>query len=246
MIFSELTDATAPDKPHHDKSKRVACDCASANGGLGLLMADTKNPDLDTAYNLSTPDDNRRLYREWADTYDETFIAATDYEYPTRIAEMFNRLGGIGPVLDVGCGTGAVAEALSARPVDGVDISPEMLRAAAVKGHYRALIETNLMADPDLAEGAYYGVVSAGTFTHGHVGAEALVPLTLAAASGALFVIGVNAVVFAGADFQAVLDRLIETKVIRDLELVEGRIYGVQANHEHADDLFCAAVFHKI
>ena len=185
------------------------------------------------------------MYRDWADTYDEAFIAATGYEYPARIAEIFDQLGGVGPVLDVGCGTGAVAEALSTRPVDGADISPEMLAAAAAKGHYRALIETNLMADPDLAQGAYNGVVSAGTFTHGHVGAEALIPLTDAAAPGALFVIGVNAEVYDRAAFQDVLDRLIADKVIAALELVRGRIYGPNATHEHANDLFCAAVFRK-
>lgn len=203
-------------------------------------------PDLQAAYDLQTPDDSRRLYRDWAETYDQTFIAAKGYEYPTRIAEMFDSKGGTGPVLDVGCGTGAVAEALIARPVDGVDISPEMLGAAKAKGLYRALYETNLMAEPDLPQGAYNGVISAGTFTHGHVGAEALIPLTHTAATGALFVIGVNADVFARSEFQTVLDQLIATNVIADLDLVKGRIYGDHVSHEHSDDLFCAAVFRKV
>ena len=180
--------------------------CEAADCAIVLGMADPSEPsgkpDLAAAYDLSSPEDNRRLYRKWADDYDETFIAAQGYEYPARIAEIFDRRSGAGPVLDVGCGTGAVAEALSARPVDGVDISPEMLSVAAAKGHYRQLIETDLTANPDLERGAYQGVVSAGTFTHGHVGPDALLPLIDAAAPGALFVIGVNAVVFARNDFQ--------------------------------------------
>jgi predicted TPR repeat methyltransferase len=203
-------------------------------------------PDLEAAYDLQTPDDSRRLYRDWAETYDQNFVAAKAYEYPARIAEIFDQRCGVGPVLDVGCGTGAVAEALSARPVDGVDISPEMLGAAEAKGLYRALFETNLMAEPDLPQRAYRGVVSAGTFTHGHVGPEALITLTHTAEAGALFVIGVNAEVFARAEFQRILDQLLATNLITDLELVKGRIYGAEASHDHRDDLFCAAVFRKV
>lgn len=208
--------------------------------------AENKGGTLEAAYDLSSPDDSRRLYRDWAETYDDGFIVANSYEYPARIAEIFDQRGGKGPVLDVGCGTGAVAMALGARPVDGVDISPEMLAVARAKGAYRDLTEVNLMAWPELPEQAYAGVVSAGTFTHGHVGPEAMIPLTRAAASGALFVIGVNAEVFAQSDFQTVLMELLAANVITDLELVEGRIYGTSATHDHAEDLFCAAVFHKV
>lgn len=209
---------------------------------------------LEAAYGLSTPDDNRRLYRDWAATYDETFISVKGYEYPARIAALYDERSGdgqdggrrdAGPVLDVGCGTGAVAEALKARPVDGVDISPEMLSAAQAKGVYRTLIETDLTDQPDLPEGAYNGVVSAGTFTHGHVGPEALIPLTRAARPGALFVIGVNAEVFARLPFQQVLDGLVRDGVINGLESVEGRIYGDDADHDHADDMFRALLFRR-
>ena len=37
-------------------------------------MAD--EPDLDSAYALETPDDNRQLYRAWAESYDADFVAA--------------------------------------------------------------------------------------------------------------------------------------------------------------------------
>ena len=88
---------------------------------------------------------------------------------------------GKGPVLDIGCGTGLVGEVLAARPVDGVDISPEMLAKARAQGCYRGRslrILKTLAIDDD----AYRGLVNAGTFTHGHVGAEALDELVRIAA----------------------------------------------------------------
>lgn len=198
---------------------------------------------LKAAYDLRTPDDSRRLYRQWAGTYDTTFVADQRYEYPARIAALFAANGGDGPVLDVGCGTGAVAEALGARPVDGVDISPEMLDVARTKGLYRSLIEADLTAAPALPAKTYRGVVSAGTFTHGHVGPEALLPLIETALPGALFVLGVNAELFERQPFEAVLQTLVADGVISGLSIAEGRIYGEDARHDHADDLFRALVF---
>ncbi|MGB1215467.1 MAG: class I SAM-dependent DNA methyltransferase [Pikeienuella sp.] len=200
---------------------------------------------LKAAYDLSTPEDNRRLYRDWAATYDTGFMVETGYEYPARIAALFEARGGVGPVLDVGCGTGAVAQALRVRPVDGVDISPEMLVAARDKGIYRTLIEADLTATPKLPKARYAGVVSSGTFTHGHVGPEALETLVQTARTGALFVIGINAEIFAQQPFAQILGGLVADGEITEPETVEGRIYSRDATHEHADDLFRAVVFHR-
>jgi predicted TPR repeat methyltransferase len=55
----------------------------------------------------------------------------------------------LGPVLDLGCGTGLVAVALAGLPVGplvGVDIAPRMLRAAAAKQLYAELREADVMA----------------------------------------------------------------------------------------------------
>jgi predicted TPR repeat methyltransferase len=55
----------------------------------------------------------------------------------------------LGPVLDLGCGTGLVGVALSdlpIAPIIGVDISPRMLEAAAAKKLYSELHEADLMS----------------------------------------------------------------------------------------------------
>ena len=108
---------------------------------------DEIKPSLEAAYAVETPDENRRLYAEWASSYEETFVAAKAYRYHLHVADtLVAHVRPAGPTLDVGCGTGVVGVALRERGVseiDGVDISPEMLEQAAMKGVYRQLIEAD-------------------------------------------------------------------------------------------------------
>ena len=71
-------------------------------------------PDLDKAYSLKTPDDNIALYENWADTYDQDFAQRMDYQLPRHVADYFKQHKTMnGPVLDVGAGTGLIADCLS-------------------------------------------------------------------------------------------------------------------------------------
>ncbi|MEM7268676.1 MAG: methyltransferase domain-containing protein [Pseudomonadota bacterium] len=204
------------------------------------------DPDLGDAYALKTPEDSVRLYRNWAETYDTDFVTARGYDYPAKIAALYaERNNGDAPVLDVGCGTGLVAEVLSVRPMDGVDISPEMLSVAKGKAHYRHLIEADLTASLPLPDGAYGGFISVGTFTHGHVGPEALDELARVAGPGALFVLGVNAEVFEELNFAAKIAGMEASGLITAVEIVEGPIYAEDADHDHADDLYRALIFRR-
>ena len=206
-----------------------------------------KEPDLDAAYALETPDDNRRLYADWARTYDDGFAKDMNYQLPRLVAlvlaEVFQ---GPGPVLDVGAGTGLVAENMVMRDalaVDALDISADMLAVAAAKGLYRQTIEADLTGAIDLADGAYGAVVSSGTFTHGHVGPDALDELLRVARRGAFFVLSINAEHFEArgfaAKFAALADRIdaLEHRMIH--------IYGPDTQDDHKDDLAHIAVFQK-
>ncbi|MEM1301344.1 MAG: class I SAM-dependent methyltransferase, partial [Pseudomonadota bacterium] len=138
-------------------------------------MAD--DPDLDSAYALNSPQAVQQLYAGWADTYDTDFAVEHGYQLHDHVASAYVDAQGTGPVLDVGAGTGLVAQALAARglkAIDGTDISPEMLQIAGSKGVYSALFQSDILAGLPIADDHYAGAVSAGTFTLGHVGPEAL------------------------------------------------------------------------
>jgi len=96
-------------------------------------------PGLENAYAMKTPDDSRRLYGEWAGTYDDDFVAVQRYRLPILVAEVFHAAGGEGPILDVRAGTGLCGlrfAQLGVGPIDGVDIAPEMLAVTAEKRVY--------------------------------------------------------------------------------------------------------------
>ena len=76
-----------------------------------------------------------------------------------------------------------------------------MLSVAKTKGIYREFIAADVTQP--LSIEPYRGIVSAGTFTMGHVGPEGILPLLKIAEVGCLFVISVNAKHFVSAGFAA-------------------------------------------
>ena len=206
-----------------------------------------KKPELDDAYSLKSPEDSVRLYKDWAETYDDDFIQAMDYRLAVEVARAYAEAGGAGPALDVGAGTGRVGQHLAefgVAPVDGTDISPEMLNVAGQKGVYRDLFTSDITQGMDRPDKTYMGVLSAGTFTHGHLGPDALDELLRVAAPGALFAISINGEHWESAGFAAKFETL--TGAVRDLRLPEVRIYGEGAAGDHANDTGKIALFRKI
>ena len=207
----------------------------------------SRKPDLDAAYGLRGPDDSRALYADWAESYDTGFAGRMGYRLPQVVALVFAEMSdGRGPVLDAGAGTGLLVQALPVRgmyEIDGLDISGEMLAVAAGKGLYRRLIEADLTGVLPLADGVYGAVVSSGTFTHGHVGPEALDELLRVARKGALFVLAINAGHYGARGFEAKFAALGAR--VSGLVLREVRIYGDEADAAHRDDTAQIAVFRK-
>lgn len=85
--------------------------------------------DLDRAYQIHGPEEARALYRRWAASYDQEFGSGWGYIAPREIARLWvsERREGDEPLLDIGAGTGPVAEHLGGVTVDAIDITPEML-----------------------------------------------------------------------------------------------------------------------
>ena len=172
--------------------------------------------DLADAYAVETPEDNRNLYARWADTYESGFITDNAYRYHLGVAGAFLDAASAddGPLMDVGCGTGLVGEALRNDRrcpvmVHGLDLSTEMLDRASTKRTvddapvYDDLLEGDLTAVLPVDDGSYGGVTSCGTFTHGHVGPAAFDELYRIVRPGALFAIGINPDHFVAHGFEA-------------------------------------------
>lgn len=203
--------------------------------------------DLDTAYEINGPDDARELYGNWAETYDDHFGAGWGYVAPREIARIFLSEMGQGnqPVLDAGAGTGLLAEHLHGLEIDAIDITPEMLARAKAKGLYRHRMLGDLTKPLDLADNAYGGVISCGTFTHGHVGPECLPELLRVTWPGALFCCGTIPAVLDGAGFGSALAKLVAEGRIspvryREIEIYEG------AGHPHKNDRGLVMVFERV
>lgn len=166
---------------------------------------------LDGAYAVRTPEDSVDYYADFAAIYDDAFAGDLGYVYPRAVAETYRDAAGPDdrPVADIGCGTGLVAASLGlpADQVDGFDISPEMLDQARAKGLYRDLLQLDLTR-PITHPRRYGALVSAGTFTYGHLGPDTLENVLTLGAPGALCVIGINATHFERERFADTLDRL--------------------------------------
>lgn len=203
---------------------------------------------LESAYKLSTPDDNEIYYDEFAATYDGDFADSLGWFYPAAIATAYRdaAIKNDVPIADVGCGTGLVASALgqTKEQIDGIDISAEMLHIAQEKNLYRSLYKADLTGSLDSISNDYGAVVSAGTFTSGHLGPEPLESLLGIARTGALFVIGVKNEFFIDAKFDPVLRALEAGGLIHDLKVVEVPMYS-KAGHDHSNDVALVLIYRK-
>lgn len=90
-------------------------------------------------------------YDDWAETYDTT-LESWNYQAPDEAAaKICAQLETDALILDVGCGTGLLAQALSKRltcQLSGVDISAASLELAEKRGLYRRLKCHDLQITP--------------------------------------------------------------------------------------------------
>ncbi len=212
---------------------------------------------LDDAYSVVTPEDNRRLYSKWADTYETSFVEANRYRYPRAVADHFASVvpANVGAqFVDVGCGTGIVGARLAQlRPnclIDGVDISPEML-AQAKKKHrhdsspvYHNLFEVDLTKPIVEIKHKYDALLSAGTFTHGHLGPEVIALLLPLVREDGWFVIGINAEHFQSRGFAEILAKATRDGLITSPDLPKIQVY--ERGSPHFGDQAVVATFQRI
>jgi predicted TPR repeat methyltransferase len=126
---------------------------------------------LDKAYQARDAAATRRLYDDWAASY-EAEVAENGYATPGRCADALRALTTdmSAPILDFGCGTGLSGLALRLagfQAIDGLDLSAEMLEGAAAKGIYRTLVQIEAGGDPGFAKGTYDAIAAIGVIGAG-------------------------------------------------------------------------------
>lgn len=196
---------------------------------------------LERAYALDGDEQSRALYRDWAETYDETMLRGLQYLSPQTVARLLadHLADRAAVVLDIGCGTGLLGQELAGhgfRTLDGLDMSPEMMQVAQRRGIYRHLITADLNQPLALADASYDGMSCCGTFTHGHVGAGCLDELFRVLKPGAPFAFTVKREVFESLGFRDRLAALVQAGRIRALYLAHDRHY---ATSSAPDGVFC-------
>jgi trans-aconitate methyltransferase len=204
---------------------------------------------LKGALGLTGPDACLAYYRDWAASYDQGFATEMQYLLPAHVAAAFMGANGQGPVLDVGAGTGLLAESLRRMgfkdPIDAVDFSVEMLERAAEKSIYAGLFQADITRPLNLPR-RYGGIVSSGTFTAGHVGPEALPHLLAVARPQAQFALSINRRVWTALGFDRALESLAAENRITGLHQIEVEVYGQAATRidaDHAGDRALIALF---
>ncbi len=157
---------------------------------------------LGRAYDLSSTQETRALYDEWADGYDAE-VAENGYATPARCAEALARHAPlIEPVLDIGCGTGLSGVALRARgfgAIDGVDPSPGMIARAEATGAYRTL--RRIDPDEPFEPGAYRAIAAVGVVGTGAAPPELFDRAWAALPDGGLLCLSLNDHALAIPDF---------------------------------------------
>lgn len=157
---------------------------------------------LTAVYDAKSADEIAALYDDWAESY-EAEMAAAGYRHPSICLALLARHlpRGAAPLLDAGAGTGLIGEwlGITGYPhVEALDISPGMLAVAERKGVYKALHRLALNTSLPFADDHFAGIVSAGVFTSGHVGAEALDALIRICRPGGTIVLTVKDMVWEG------------------------------------------------
>ena len=164
------------------------------------------------------PDETLKLYADWAETYDQTMLDGLSYRSPQRIATLAAEAVARRDVwaLDVGCGTGLLANSLRAEGfnrVDGLDYSAPMLAVAQREGRIDKAFLRDLNERLDMGTECYDMLVSTGTFTHGHVGAGCLPELLALLVPGGRLICTVHRDVWDEGGFGTVLQALTQAKI---------------------------------
>jgi SAM-dependent methyltransferase len=170
-------------------------------------MAKDSSEILGRVSNLEQDDSSRDIYDDWSQDYDEHLQSEFGYISPAvAAAELAQGLQQRDlEIIDFGCGTGLVGEALREQGfdnVDGADISTGMLKRARAKQVYRNLFCADLTAQIPLDDSCYAAGLCVGSLGAGHVGAQHVPEMLRPVRPGGLFVLTMNGSYYQSGDFE--------------------------------------------
>jgi len=162
-------------------------------------LASISNVNSETLKNVysknRTVEDQREIYRKWAETYDQETTGEFGWmgfrpaakAFAQRVSDRTLR------VMDAGCGTGLSGVALAEHGfanIYGRDLSPEMLAIAEKTGVYASLSEIDLTQE--ISEDPYDAIFACGVFGYGPPHAEHIRLLVDATKPNGLIILTVN------------------------------------------------------
>ena len=182
------------------------------------------------AYNLDNDVKIVDFYSKWADEYDHQMIDVLGYTSPITVAQLLCDYlpDKNARIFDIGCGTGLTCKFLHQQGydhLDGVDLSPDMVRVAQDRNIYRHVRVADVNQPFAIVGGSYDAVVCSGTFTHGHVGSEPLDEIFRVLKPGGILVCTVHNDLWRARGFEAKFESLINTGAIECLFLEQGNYY---------------------
>ena len=131
------------------------------------------------SHKIKSKEKLREYYKTWSNNYDND-VRSCQYNGPETITNILTKNYNIygSSILDVGCGTGLLGDYLFKNKyqisIDGIDISPEMIEIARKRKYYDDLRIVDIFNVTTSQNKKYDYIVSAGMFTHNHVGPSAV------------------------------------------------------------------------
>lgn len=202
------------------------------------------NKTLDKVYTAKNHEELMDAYKDWASDYDKDTVARFGYRAHIASARALDDAleGKDGRILDAGCGTGLVGEELTRMGysrMDALDYSADMLEEAKQKKIYEKHIQADLSKPLALPENHYHAVVCCGTFTYGHVKADAFDELIRVTRPGGAICFTIREGAYEEYGYR---DRMIELERNNAWELL-----GMEdAQYFEKDDISCKLCSYKV
>ena len=182
------------------------------------------------AYNIEDEASMVAFYEKWATDYDRVMLDELGYESPIRIAQHLRQHlpDATSAIFDVGCGTGLTCVFLAEQGyenLDGIDLSPDMVRVAGERGIYRELLVGDVNHPLEREDASYDGVISSGTFTHGHVGPDPMDEIFRILKPGGILACTVHQDLWESMGFKHKFESLVDSGIAEQINQTLERYY---------------------